>query len=229
MDAMRIIEGASSSPEWDCPESDFAPRFQVLHPDHPDRVGLQRFIAERYAANYGARIGHYAELLVGLRDVEGAWAAGLGYTLAGRDRLFVEQYLDQPVEDAISSKLDVLVGRDQIVEVGNLAASGAGAARRLIVHMTGLLHELGRTWVVFTSTRALLNSFTRLKIATVAVARADPSRLPDGGESWGSYYETDPQVVTANIPLGFIHLRFTQHTLRTQPGARSIFHPEESV
>ena len=182
-------------------------RLQVLDREHPDRASLERFIAESYAKAYGAHVTHYADYLVGLRNASGAWTAGLGYTSAGRDPLFVEQYLDQPAEDAIGSILSVPVERDQIVEVGNLAASASGAARHIIAAMTALLNELNRTWVVFTSTRALLNSFDRLEIATITLAAADPARLPDGGASWGSYYDTDPQVMTANIPLGFIHLR----------------------
>jgi hypothetical protein len=90
--------------------------------------------------------------------------------------------------------------------VGNLAASGPGAARRLIVGMTALLHRLGRTWVVFTSTRSLLNSFARLEIEPMRLAAADPARLPDRGRSWGSYYANLPQVMAASIPVGFVHL-----------------------
>lgn len=186
---------------------DSAPRFEVLDREHRDRQSLERFIADTYTAAYGAHVTHYAEHLVALRHSGRGWDAGLGYTLGGRNRLFVEQYLDEPVEAAISSALGATVERNQIVEVGNLAAAGSGAARRVIVRMTALLHELGRTWVVFTSTRALLNSFSRLNIATIDLGRADPSRLPDRGANWGSYYATDPHVMTANIPLGFLHLK----------------------
>jgi hypothetical protein len=72
--------------------------------------------------------------------------------------------------------------------------------------MTALLNELACTWVVFTSTRLLLNSFARLNIDTIALAQADPGRLPDRGESWGRYYATNPRVIAANIPLHFTRL-----------------------
>jgi hypothetical protein len=187
--------------------TDPAFRLEVVDRAHAHRAGLERFIAGSYEKAYGAHVTHYADYLVGLRNASGAWAAGLGYTPTGREPLFIEQYLDQPVEDAIGSILSVPVERDQIVEVGNLAACASGAARHIIAAMGVLLHELNRTWVVFTSTRALLNSFDRLEVATITLARADPARLPDGGASWGSYYDTDPQVMTANIPLGLIDFR----------------------
>jgi len=183
---------------------------ELLNPDNAERPGLQRFIAAQYERMYGARIAHFAEHLVGMRNPAGGWAAGLGYTLPGAERLFIEQYLERSIEDTIASMLGVPVHRDQIVEAGNLAATSAGAARELIVHMTAMLHGLGRTWVVFTSTRALLNSFRRLGISTISLARADPACLPDRGESWGGYYATDPHIMTANIPLGVAHLRSTQ-------------------
>ena len=105
-----------------------AARFAILDRTHAERPGLERFIAESYARLYGARITHYAEHLVGLRDSGGDWLAGLGYTFAGRDPLFVEQYLDCPIVDAMGARLGLAIDRHQIVEVGNLAASQSGAA-----------------------------------------------------------------------------------------------------
>jgi len=179
---------------------------ELLTPDHPERESLQRFIAREYWLRHGARIEHYARQLLGLKHPDRGWAAGLGYTLPDTEPLFVEQYLDHPVEREIALRLGIPVRRSQVVEVGNLAATGPGAARRLIVAMTALLHRMDRTWVVFTSTKSLLNSFARLQIAPIPLAAADPGRLPDRGRNWGTYYSNHPQVMTANIPLGYVHL-----------------------
>lgn len=187
--------------------SDDVSALRILKRDDPDRRELEAFIAASYARIYGASIGHFAEDLIGLGGRERGWSAAVGFTAASSERLFIEQYLDLPIEKAISAGLGASVERSQIVEVGNLAASTAGAARHLIVCMTALLHRLGHTWVVFTATRALLNSFARLEIAPIVLGTADPTRLPDGGDNWGSYYGTCPQVMTANIPIGFIHLQ----------------------
>ena len=164
-----------------------APRreFDLVARGQSERAQLESFIAERYASAYGARICHFAEQLVGFRNAHGEWAAALGYTCARSARLFAEQYLEASVEERISLQVGSPVRREQIVEVGNLAASGAGAARRVILAMTQLLNEIACTWVVFTSTRLLLNSFARLNIDTIGLAKADPSRLPDGGEQLG--------------------------------------------
>jgi hypothetical protein len=184
-----------------------APReFQLVARGHAERVHLERFIADRYASTYGARVSHFAEHLVGYRNERVEWVAALGYTRAGSARLFAEQYLDARVEEAIGARAGLRVRREQVVEVGNLAATNTGAARRIILSMTAWLHELACAWVVFTSTRLLLNSFSRLNIDMIRLAEAAPSRLPDGGASWGRYYETHPHVMTANIPLHFARL-----------------------
>jgi hypothetical protein len=208
MDALGAFTHDESDRQgWGVGGAGAASGLHVLAPDDAERPSLQRFIAEVYFRTYGARLHHFARQLVGLRRAQGGWSAGVGYTLAGREPLFLEQYLNRPAESEIAARLGVSVRREQLVEVGNLAASSAGAARRLIVCMTGLLHGLNRTWVVFTSTRSLLNSFARLDIAPIVLAPADPMRLVDQGRDWGSYYDTHPQVMTANIPLGFGHLR----------------------
>jgi len=88
------------------------------------------------------------------------------------------------------------------VEVGNLAAASAGMARALIPQLARHLHRLGYRWVAFTATRALRNSFHRLGLRPLPIAPADPSRLQDGGASWGSYYSQEPQVMAGRIALG---------------------------
>ena len=120
--------------------------------------------------------------------------------------LFLEQYLDVPLEQAIGERAGHAVARSQIVEVGNLAAAHAGAARALIVSMTRLLHGHGLHCVAFTATTSLLNSFTRLRLQPGVLAAADPRRLPDAGQCWGTYYHSQPQVMFGDIRYGYAQL-----------------------
>jgi hypothetical protein len=94
-----------------------------------------------------------------------------------------------------------------VVEAGNLAAVGPGAARSMICSLAVLLHRLQLGWVVLTGTRTLLNAFFRLGLVPIALAHASPQRLPDRGRSWGSYYQTDPIVVAADITAGLLSLQ----------------------
>lgn len=172
----------------------------------PGRAELESFIAAAFLDNYGARIDHFSDTLVGYRDAAGAWNAALGYSLAADGPVFLEHYLDGPIEGEISQRLKRPVARGEIAEVGNLAATHPGAARSLIIGTTTLLHELGLHVVAFTATTSLLNSFGRLQLHPQVLAAADPARLPGGGRHWGTYYETQPQVMFGDIQYGYSEL-----------------------
>jgi hypothetical protein len=166
------------------------------------RAGIEAFIARAFLANYGAHINHYCDVLIGCRGDDGAWSAALGYSLAQAGPLFLEHYLDCPLDVAIGQRLGQPVARDRIVEVGNLAALHPGAARALIVRTTDLLHGMGLHLVAFTATASLLNSFGRLSLRPQPLAPADPARLPGAGRQWGSYYATQPHVMFGDIRYG---------------------------
>lgn len=173
---------------------------RAAHRASATRSSLEAFIAARYATAYGARVDHFCLHLVGLPAATGrAWRAGVGYTPAAASELYLEHYLDRPIEDAIASATGSLVAREDVVEVGNLASTSAGAAREIIVAMRAHLAQAGFTWVTFTATRELRNSFARLGLRLVDLGRADPARLPDGGAAWGRYYAHDPVVVAGAL------------------------------
>jgi hypothetical protein len=179
---------------------------EYVHVADPARAGLEAFIAQAFRDAYGAELSHFCDVLLGCRDGQGRWIAALGYSLAASGPLFLEQYLDLPLEQAIGARAGHRVERAQLVEVGNLAAGHAGAARALIVSMTRLLHSHGLHWVAFTATTSLLNSFTRLRLKPSVLAAADPRRLPDGGLRWGTYYHSQPQVMFGDIRYGYAQL-----------------------
>lgn len=192
--------------------------FEIVGPGDPRRAGLERFIADAFYASYGARVGHFCDVLVGCRDGAGAWTAALGYSLAASGPTFLEQYLDAPLEQEIGARTGEPVERADIVEVGNLAASTPGQARALIMHTTSLLYHMGLRLVAFTATASLLNSFGRLRLQPRFLAPADPARLPQSGRDWGSYYDTQPQVMFGDIRYGYEKL--ARLSSRTRPAAK---------
>jgi len=173
-----------------------SPRLEPIHPTHPLRAPCEQFIGARFEQAHGARIAHFSPYLLGVRDALDRWRAAAGYTPADGRRLFLEQYLDAPVERLLA-RYDV--EREAIVEVGNLAATSAGMGRALIPLLARHLHRLGYEWVVFTATRELRNAIARMGLAPLELAPADPARLPDGGARWGRYYANDPIVVAGRI------------------------------
>ncbi|BBR54282.1 MULTISPECIES: thermostable hemolysin [Pseudomonas] len=168
----------------------------------PDRNSIEHFIHQRFASIHHADVHHYLPELLGLSDSHGRLIAAAGMRLAGDGPLFLERYLDEPVEQAASRLAGADVNRQQVVEVGNLAALSAGSARIMIIVVTWLLAARGLEWVAFTGASTLVNSFHRLGLVPTLLADADPDRLNGERDHWGSYYNQHPHVFAGNIGLG---------------------------
>ncbi len=166
----------------------------------PRRVEAERFVAEVFAERYGARVEGFAPNLVLFEEV-GRVIAVTGWRAAGHEPLFLERYLDLPIEAAMASRAAQPVARERIVEVGHLATRRAGGSVQVILALSQQLSRLGFEWVVFTATRELIGIFTRLGLPLLALAPADPERLGDEAAAWGTYYDSDPVVVAGRIRL----------------------------
>jgi len=160
------------------------------------------FVRQRYWRYYGAHPSVTAPYLILLRDPNGVCRAVAGLTPASAKPLFLEQYLDQPVEALASSQAGTAVERGTIWEIANLAADGSGAGRLLFVALTAKLATLGGEWVAFTATTQVRNMFNRLGLSPVSVADARPERLGDGALCWGRYYQHNPKVMLGHVPPG---------------------------
>ncbi len=188
----------------------------VLAPRGERRSAVETFIRQRFAEHYQARVQHFLPCLLGLEAADGRLHGAVGYRSAEDHSLFLERYLDVPIEQAIYQQCGKTVARNAIVEVGNLAAEGTGMARVLIVALTELLVAQGFDWVAFTGTSTLRNSFRRLGLAPQALGFADPRRLGQDVANWGSYYDSRPQVMVGAILGG--HQRLIQQGAYPRPG-----------
>jgi hypothetical protein len=169
----------------------------------PAREGLQQFIHQCFASVHQADVQHYLPELLALHDRHARLIAAAGMRPASDGVLFLERYLDVPVEAAISQVAGVALDRACMVEVGNLASLSAGSARVMLIAVTWLLAMRGLEWVAFTGAATLINSFQRLGLVPTVLAAADPERLHGQVDQWGRYYDQRPQVFVGNIGIGF--------------------------
>lgn len=174
--------------------------------DQQLRRQMEDCVARHFATVYGARITQYMPLLLGLEQ-DGVILAVVGLRPADDEPLFLQQYLDAPIERLIASASTLPVFRSDIIEVGNLVSTSPGMARLLITALTHYLQCSGFEWVAFTGTPILLNSFARLTLSPVVLAEADPARLGNDANQWGSYYATQPKVMAGYVPEGFLQLQ----------------------
>ena len=179
----------------------------VIEAGHPDRADVEAFIAQVYAERYGARLQAFLPRLLAFRDRAGQLQAAVGLRRGHEGALFVEQYLDLPVEQSLNARLGRPVLRSDLVEVGNFASRSPGDAREVIVLITDRLHQAGVRWVLCAATRQLRNALDRLRLAPVVLADARPERLQGDPTQWGNYYYAQPQVLFGDIAAGhaFLH------------------------
>jgi hypothetical protein len=187
-------------------------RFEERQPGDQGRAQLEAFVAQRFAEVHGAQVCSFLPNLLAMRDPHGALRCALGYRSAGGAALYLEQYLDLPVEQAITEALarrgDAPAGaveRSAVVEVGNLAGRGCRAALHMVARLPRYLMSHGYRWVTFTATervRAVLASFDA---PLLDLGPARPDRLRDAAAGWGSYYKCEPRVMAGWLPHG---LRF---------------------
>jgi hypothetical protein len=168
----------------------------------PDREQVEHYIHDRFARAYEAQVGHFMPVLLALRHHHTVVGA-LGLRPAAEGPLFLEQYLDQPVEQSLAAALRQPVPRDGIIEIGNLAADHHGASLMLFFTLGSLMRAAGYRWLVFSATPQVAAMMTKLNLATRHLAPADPARLGHEAAEWGRYYQTCPQVLVGDMDSAF--------------------------
>ena len=157
-------------------------------------------IAKRYREVHGAVRPCIFDTFMTRTSDDGSTAT-LGYRWAGQGQLYVERYLDEVVEQAVSRALGYMVPRDQIVELGNLAAINGMAMVQLWGRAANDLASLSQV-AVATLTAPVRAMFARIGLPMVELARARPETVDDAEARWGRYYELDPRVCAGVITHG---------------------------
>jgi Thermostable hemolysin len=152
-----------------------------------------RFIGATYSLHYNARVTHLPKNIIALVDRQNKahCAAGL------RDfsePYFSEYYLDDHIEAVISVISGKPVKRYEIVEVSCLASRTPAASLHFIRDLIFYSEELAFNWAFFTATSRLEKMLRRMRLPLINLGVASSNRVPSP-EAWGSYYQTNPQVL----------------------------------
>jgi len=177
------------------------PRIRTHVPASPARAQVEAFIQGIYRDRYGADVRHFSPTLVSLHNEQGDIVSAAGYRAASQEPLFLERYLDAPVQTRLAKLGYAAPQRTQIVEVGHLASNKAGSGKSLILQLAPILAAQGFQWVVSTLTEELRHLFLRLGIAPLALGMADPELLGEAASGWGSYYDHHPVVLAGQLDL----------------------------
>lgn len=164
--------------------------------DAADRAELEAFIAHHFYQAHGAHITHFMPCLMSLRNAEGKLMAVCGLRSAENEPLFLETYLDQPIEVRLSARMGYPIRRTEIIEVGNFTVAAPGAARCLVNEILKQLHLTAKQWAVFTIIPLISNAFSKMGIKAEALGEAKIARISlEEQANWGRYYDQHPQIM----------------------------------
>jgi hypothetical protein len=172
----------------------------AAEPQAPERAELEAFVQAAFAAKHDASVASFMPTLLSFRDASGGLRGVIGLRSAEPKPLYLEQYLEQPVEAAIAAATGQLVQRHEVVEVGNLAGANCRTAMRMVAELPSYLLARNHRWIVFTATSAVRGILQAFGAPLVELARAEGSRVAGGADRWGRYYESDPRVLAGYLP-----------------------------
>ncbi|MCX4189634.1 thermostable hemolysin [Methylophaga sp. OBS3] len=204
----RLIESRKSAqqPIWQQRLLLAQSPLQLITPQTQTRDDVETFIADKFWQSYGAQLQYFFPFLLASVQAEQVNAA-LGFQLAIQQPLFLEHYLESPVEQTLST-IYGHVDREDIVEIGNLAASFQAGSPLLFVIVAAILQQAGFKQVVFTATSQVRRLLEKLQLETTVIGVADPTKLPDKGDAWGEYYQHKPMILAGDLNYAVEHLRY---------------------
>lgn len=175
---------------------------------------ISALIRESYHQVYNASLARCMTWLLGLYDAHGVLTSACGIQEASEGPLYLEKYLDDPIESTLSARLGITVPRCSIIEVGNFAARDGASARIMYAALCQLLIQYQYAWIVFTGTKKIRNTFHRMSLKPIELMPANPQRLGAESLCWGEYYQHDPRIMAGELAGG--HTTLSQTSLLLQ-------------
>lgn len=179
-------------------------------PGHPQWEAMQAFVADRFAHAYGAQVRAGYPQMAGLLGPDGAIVAAAGIRFAEAGPLFLEQYLDMPIETAVGEALGCTASRHEIAEIGSLASIHPAWSMQLFESLPPWLGAAADCrFAVATMRPDLARMLSRSGFGLHLIGDADPARLGQGAEAWGDYYDARPRIYAGRVSssMALTHLR----------------------
>ncbi len=167
----------------------------------PERKRVESFIKQVYAKSYGADISVDYPMLMSVQNTEGKILATVGFRYAEKESLFLENYTEKPIEEVLKTK------RSRIVEIGNLASDGKGASIFLFAALSSYLNSKSIEYASITGTDYLHSYFSKIGLSPQKICEAHLQPVQDGGQDWGTYYDTQPRVLVGSVENGVKRLK----------------------
>jgi hypothetical protein len=156
---------------------------------------IAAYIENGFADTYSASMTVNSPVLLATqtRNIQ----AALGLRNAS-NTLFSEQYLDLDIVTYLT-KLGLHTERSDLIEISSLYSSNRRMTIRLLSSLVLGLYQLGYHYLLFTATNPLLALLTNFGLRPITLCHANQNRLHSSSDNWGTYYQTQPQVVVLQM------------------------------
>lgn len=171
--------------------------------ENNDAYEIKAFISDIFYRFYKAKIKVGFPHLLSVMGVDKTILAAVGFRSAGESELFLEQYLDDRVENIIFKITGEKISRSQIVEIGSLASDKKGMARFLYIAIATYVYSKNYRYVVATGTEFLQKYFKKAGLKPIILCAAKQEKLRNKDVDWGSYYNSNPKVMLLNVTSGY--------------------------
>lgn len=172
--------------------------FFVAEHGSPMRSSLEARVRSGFGQHFNACIEGFMPDLAVYEHATGA-SGVIGIRSAAEERLFLESYLDMPIEKIIQLTSGHSADRDEIVEVGQFVVDDRDIVADFFRDLVPFLQSQGFKWVCFTGTNRIRALLARIGFAGYPVTQAAKTRVYDEKNQWGSYYEHEPVVIIGKL------------------------------
>lgn len=172
--------------------------FTLVGPESTRRESLESRVRSGFGQHFGACIEGFMPTLAWYQHRNGGTGI-IGVRRASDEPLFLEHYLDIPIEKAIYEASGVKVTRDRIAEVGQFVVDDREIVGSFFRDLVPFLRDEGFDWVCFTGTNRVRAIIDRVGFCGQTIANAAASRAAPTNDRWGSYYEHEPVVMIGRL------------------------------
>jgi hypothetical protein len=163
-------------------------------------------VRRRYATTFGASTSPEPESFVVAVEpgpdgtADGQALACIGITGATTSALFCERYLPARAEEVLELHTGTPCRREEIVEVGPLAAEAPGAGSEVMTILPLFAWERGMRYGMMTVTRQVAAMAVRQGYPLEFIVDARRDQLsPEERAGWGSYYDMAPRLCLVRL------------------------------
>jgi len=193
-------------------------QLHLVEAENEGRAEAQRFISEAYHRVFDAELRDFYPSIITLCAAGKGLKGAVGARYADGQSVFLEQYLEQSVEQLIQARTSAAVARSRIVEIGNLSVIRPALTYPFISMIGNWLQGYGVDWIVSSLTATLRSLLTRTGVTLVDLGAARAQMLVKQTSNWGRYYEHGPRVTAVNLADGLSRFQSHHHLLPLASG-----------